>query len=84
MFEAIILFHLHINSYLVEWLYDCRFCYMEPFNGTCQMAEEKVEGGLITISSKRLGYDCDEKHVQFGKIDISARLPGLSSFLYSV
>ncbi|KAL0432620.1 UNVERIFIED_CONTAM: ATPase MORC2B [Sesamum latifolium] len=45
-----------------EWVQcdKCRkwrmFCYMKPFNGRCEMPEEEVERGLITISTKRHGY----------------------------
>uniref|UniRef100_A0A7C8ZT43 Uncharacterized protein n=1 Tax=Opuntia streptacantha TaxID=393608 RepID=A0A7C8ZT43_OPUST len=33
-----------------------RFCYMEPFNGRCEMPEQKVGRGVITIGTKRLGH----------------------------
>ncbi|KAL3527320.1 hypothetical protein ACH5RR_011976 [Cinchona calisaya] len=36
-----------------EW-----FCYMKPFNGRCDMPEEKVKDGVITISTQRCGYSC--------------------------
>lgn len=36
------------------------FCYMKPFNGKCEIPEQKVEPGVITISSKRLGYSSTE------------------------
>ncbi|KAK4434280.1 MORC family CW-type zinc finger protein 3 [Sesamum alatum] len=36
----------------LEW-----FCFMKPFNGRCEMPEEEVERGLITISTKRHGYN---------------------------
>lgn len=39
----------------LEW-----FCYMKPINGKCEMPEQKVEPGVITISSKRSGYDTKE------------------------
>lgn len=29
---------------------------MKPFNGKCEIPEQEVEPGVITISSKRLGY----------------------------
>ncbi|PIN21092.1 hypothetical protein CDL12_06216 [Handroanthus impetiginosus] len=35
----------------LEW-----FCYMKPFNGSCEMPEEEVGNGLITISTKRQGH----------------------------
>ncbi|XP_076937812.1 uncharacterized protein LOC143605667 [Bidens hawaiensis] len=40
----------------LEW-----FCYMKPVNGKCEMPEQKLESGVITISSKRTGYNCKEK-----------------------
>ncbi|XP_015159623.1 MORC family CW-type zinc finger protein 2A-like isoform X1 [Solanum tuberosum] len=36
------------------------FCYMKPFNGECELSEQEVEPGVITISSKRLGYSSTE------------------------
>ncbi|XAR73660.1 hypothetical protein NMG60_11007701 [Bertholletia excelsa] len=33
-----------------EW-----FCYMYPFNGKCEIPEQKVEDGVITVSTKRSG-----------------------------
>uniref|UniRef100_A0A3Q7F847 CW-type domain-containing protein n=2 Tax=Solanum lycopersicum TaxID=4081 RepID=A0A3Q7F847_SOLLC len=36
------------------------FCYMKPFNGECERSEQEVEPGVITISSKRLGYSSTE------------------------
>ncbi|KAG8660127.1 MORC family CW-type zinc finger protein 3 isoform X1 [Manihot esculenta] len=36
-----------------EW-----FCYMEPFEGSCETPEQKVERGVITVSAKRSGYGC--------------------------
>ncbi|XP_037493344.1 MORC family CW-type zinc finger protein 3 isoform X2 [Jatropha curcas] len=35
-----------------EW-----FCYMEPFEGSCETPEQKVESGVITLTAKRTGYD---------------------------
>ncbi|KAM3285587.1 ATPase MORC2B isoform X1 [Capsicum chacoense] len=32
------------------------FCYMKPFNGKCEIPEQEVEPGVITVSSKRQGY----------------------------
>ncbi|KAM7523934.1 hypothetical protein LguiA_013836 [Lonicera macranthoides] len=45
-----------------EW-----FCYMKPFVGNCEMPEQKVERGVITICAKRSGYDLMENPV--GPID---------------
>ncbi|MCD7463595.1 hypothetical protein HAX54_050906 [Datura stramonium] len=36
------------------------FCYMKPLNGKCEIPEQEVEPGVITISSKRLGYSFTE------------------------
>lgn len=33
---------------------------MKPFNGECERSEQEVEPGVITISSKRLGYSSTE------------------------
>ncbi|XP_044470171.1 MORC family CW-type zinc finger protein 3-like isoform X3 [Mangifera indica] len=42
------------------------FCYMEPFNGKCETPEAKVDRGVITVSTKRSGYDelKDDKYVK--------------------
>ncbi|KAL7589355.1 hypothetical protein Lser_V15G39763 [Lactuca serriola] len=42
-----------------EW-----FCYMKPVNGKCEMPEQKLEQGVITISSQRSGYNCSENSSQ--------------------
>ncbi|KAI5683904.1 hypothetical protein M9H77_05132 [Catharanthus roseus] len=43
------------------------FCYMKPFNGRCDMPEEKVEEGVVTISEKRYGYsNCSEDSTESG------------------
>lgn len=42
-----------------EW-----FCYMKPVNGKCEMPEQKLEHGVITISSQRSGYNCKENSSQ--------------------
>ncbi|CAN4083620.1 unnamed protein product [Withania somnifera] len=36
------------------------FCYMKPFNGKCDIPEQEVEPGVITISSKRQVYSFTE------------------------
>ncbi|KAL5550854.1 hypothetical protein UlMin_001030 [Ulmus minor] len=33
------------------------FCFMEPFEGRCEMPEQKVDCGVITLSAKRIGYN---------------------------
>lgn len=40
---------------------------MKPFNGKCEMPEQKVERGVFTICAKRSGYDLTENPV--GPID---------------
>ncbi|GMN40787.1 hypothetical protein TIFTF001_010019 [Ficus carica] len=42
------------KSLSLEW-----FCYMAPFEGSCEIPEEKVQGGVITLSAKRSGYNDD-------------------------
>lgn len=39
---------------------------MEPFNGKCETPEAKVDRGVITVSTKRSGYDelKDDKYVK--------------------
>ncbi|KAK9713398.1 hypothetical protein RND81_06G024900 [Saponaria officinalis] len=32
------------------------FCYMEPFNGKCEMPEQKPGRGIVTVGIKRSGY----------------------------
>ena len=46
------------DLFLVSWNHFYRFCYMKPFNGSCSVPEEKVEDGVVTISTKRSGYNC--------------------------
>ncbi|KAI3725743.1 hypothetical protein L1987_65535 [Smallanthus sonchifolius] len=43
----------------LEW-----FCYMKPVNGKCEMPEEKLDSGVITISSQRTGYSYKEKSAE--------------------
>ena len=43
-----------------------RFCYMEPFGRCCEIPEEKVDGGLITLSTKRSGYDYSDSRESEG------------------
>lgn len=38
-----------------------RFCYMAPFNGQCEIPEEKVGRGVITVSTRRTGYSRADK-----------------------
>ncbi|GMH14936.1 hypothetical protein Nepgr_016777 [Nepenthes gracilis] len=37
------------------------FCYMEPFNGRCEIPEQEVDHGVITVSTMRSGYDSNQK-----------------------
>ncbi|PON44822.1 Zinc finger, CW-type [Parasponia andersonii] len=34
-----------------------RFCYMKPFEQCCEIPEQKIASGVITVSAKRSGYD---------------------------
>ncbi|KAJ0542639.1 MORC family CW-type zinc finger protein 3 [Helianthus annuus] len=43
----------------LEW-----FCYMKPVNGKCEMPEQKLDSGVITISSQRTGYNCKENSAE--------------------
>ncbi|CAI8588443.1 unnamed protein product [Vicia faba] len=49
---------------------DCdRFCYMEPFKGQCADAEQKVKPGIVTVSTKRSGYDSTLKDSSSIKVE---------------
>ena len=39
---------------------------MEPFGRCCEIPEEKVDGGLITLSTKRSGYDYSDSRESEG------------------
>ncbi|XP_065856886.1 uncharacterized protein [Euphorbia lathyris] len=39
------------NNLPLEW-----FCYMKPFEGSCETLEQKIQHGVITVSTKRSGY----------------------------
>ncbi|WCJ32855.1 MORC family CW-type zinc finger protein 3 [Euphorbia peplus] len=43
------------NNLPLEW-----FCYMKPFEGSCETPEQKVQRGVITVSTKRSGYASPE------------------------
>lgn len=45
---------------------------MEPFNGSCEIPEQKVQRGVITVSMKRSGYGYEEKPVQSSEVDDDA------------
>ncbi|KAL2242169.1 UNVERIFIED_CONTAM: MORC family CW-type zinc finger protein 3, partial [Sesamum indicum] len=59
----------------LEW-----FCYMKPFNGRCEMPEEEVEKGLITISTKRHGYNTKDPNESRNRLpeQASSELEGSS------
>ncbi|KAL0366322.1 UNVERIFIED_CONTAM: MORC family CW-type zinc finger protein 3 [Sesamum radiatum] len=59
----------------LEW-----FCYMKPFNGRCEMPEEEVERGLITISTKRHGYNTKDPNESRNRLpeQASSELEGIS------
>lgn len=46
-----------------------RFCYMEPFKGQCADAEQKVKPGIVTVSTKRSGYDSTTKDSRSIKVE---------------
>ncbi|KAF7829080.1 MORC family CW-type zinc finger protein 4-like isoform X1 [Senna tora] len=46
------------------------FCYMEPLKGQCAAPEQKMESGVVTISTKRSGYDCMKNGPYCGKLDV--------------
>ncbi|KAJ3692644.1 hypothetical protein LUZ60_011739 [Juncus effusus] len=35
------------------------FCYMEPFKGKCEMPEQQMQRGVITVSAKRSGNEIE-------------------------
>ncbi|EEF29907.1 zinc finger protein, putative [Ricinus communis] len=43
------------KNLLLEW-----FCYMEPFQGSCETPEQKAKHGVITVSTRRSGYDRED------------------------
>ncbi|KAJ8427565.1 hypothetical protein Cgig2_006636 [Carnegiea gigantea] len=61
-----------INVYSVTTLKRTRFCYMEPFNGGCEMPEQKVGRGVITIGTKRLGHSIGAAGGKSAQIDNNA------------
>lgn len=42
---------------------------MKPVNGKCETPEEKLDSGVITISSQRTGYNYKEKAVESNQED---------------
>ena len=38
---------------------------MEPLKGQCAIAEDKLKPGVVTVSTKRSGFDSLQKHAQF-------------------
>ncbi|KAL3038646.1 hypothetical protein AAZX31_01G143900 [Glycine max] len=49
----------------VQW-----FCYMDPFKGQCADAEQKMEPGIVNVSTKRSGYDCLLKDSDNEKMEV--------------
>lgn len=43
--------------FLTVSFYCNRFCYMGPFNGSCEIPEQKVDRGVITVSAKQNRQD---------------------------
>ncbi|KAL5821001.1 hypothetical protein ACOSQ3_022883 [Xanthoceras sorbifolium] len=60
----------------VEW-----FCYMKPFNGRCETPEQKVERGVITVSTKRTGYGTEDNSSPCSQ-DATPKLEGTLGFSY--
>ncbi|KAI4327872.1 hypothetical protein L6164_020283 [Bauhinia variegata] len=51
------------SGFNIKSLPELWFCYMEPFKGNCSLPEEKMKPGVVTVSAKRSGYDCNvQKH----------------------
>ncbi|XP_020226155.1 MORC family CW-type zinc finger protein 3 [Cajanus cajan] len=46
------------------------FCYMVPFKGQCADAEQKMEDGVVNVSTMRSGYDCMLKDSDCKKIEV--------------
>ncbi|KAL2348718.1 hypothetical protein Fmac_002718 [Flemingia macrophylla] len=62
--------------------FDCRklpmqwFCFMEPFEGHCADAEQKMEHGVVNVSTKRSSYDCMLKDSDCKKIEVVKKTSG--------
>lgn len=54
-----------------------RFCYMKPFEGLCDLPEQKVDAGVVTVSAKRTGYDSRENSLPFEGI-ATIKVEGIS------
>lgn len=52
---------------------------MEPFNGLCEIPEQKVARGVITVSAKRSGCDPSQKPVQCDNVQILHSTSSLES-----
>ncbi|KAJ6887177.1 hypothetical protein NC651_027505 [Populus alba x Populus x berolinensis] len=46
-----------MHFFLTVSFYCNRFCYMGPFNGSCEIPEQKVDRGVITVSAKQTRQD---------------------------
>ncbi|TKY70223.1 MORC family CW-type zinc finger protein 3 [Spatholobus suberectus] len=52
------------------------FCYMEPFKGQCADAEQKMEPGIVNVSTKRSGYDCTLKNFDSKRMEVVMKMFG--------
>lgn len=52
---------------------------MEPFNGLCEIPEQKVARGVITVSAKRSCCDPSQKPVQCDNVQILHSTSSLES-----
>lgn len=43
---------------------------MDPFKGQCADAEQKMEPGIVNVSTKRSGYDCLLKDSDHEKMEV--------------
>ncbi|KAL8140084.1 hypothetical protein V2J09_006105 [Rumex salicifolius] len=51
-----------IKKLPLEW-----FCYMEPYLGSCSTPEQKLQPGVVTVSTKRTGYECNQNSANVSK-----------------
>lgn len=50
---------------------------MKPFEGLCDLPEQKVDAGVVTVSAKRTGYDSRENSLPFEGI-ATIKVEGIS------
>ena len=54
--KGLTLFSIFVSLFDFKFLMN-RFCYMKPFEQCCEIPEQKVASGVITVSAKRSGYE---------------------------